>query len=637
MNISKFLVESSRNKITIDINLGWLLFYLYYLYYGYFGSISFSNDYYINKPFLSLSISLLTIISQVLIGIAAHKYSIFFTQRINISWKQIYIFLTLLLIHLTLTWTRLNLSLFGDELLYSQLSHLHAIQAIQILYNNFSFIGSIKAKSLIQTISFLLIISQVLFIYGSSKLPWLYRILIVTSSILIYKLIYAKFGGYLSPHPPLLQLPSLIFGALLGISNFSIRISYLIPYVLFVSIIFFKLKKTLNVFNTFTCVLAISTLPIALNMSTEIENSNWAFYAFTIYLLLDLISLDTNLKFDINLISIFTMFRQTTIFAFIPISLKAINKKNNISWTVDTFIYLIPMILFLNFFIFTTINGSAAIESIELIKPIDKINAIKEVFTTNIIYENINQSLDFWWTAFFPFSFIRKNSSKKYRINISWLIFFLSLVLVFHLIKPDLWGSTKYQLEYFVPFCITGFIRFIFILIDLFKKESRILIGIISVALIVANMSSHKSFIYRHHSLLKNEEFNKSYVQTISNGFASIPYPFDQAYEFIKKNNYGGKTYIAGPTYGIFTDIINNLSINEVISSLNIIKEYESGEPISYADIKLLTKNRELKVILVPSSVANQNEILKFPGWLSKAKFHDNRYSTSITIFTRDP
>ena len=634
LKTNNIFVKTYRDGIKISLNIGWLLFYLHYLCYGYFGALSFSQDYYSRRPILSIAITSFIFISQIILGLAAHKYTNFFTQKIKINWNHICIFLIILVFNIALTWERLSLNLFSDEIANSQFAHLHAIEISRIIYEKFPLFGSLKAKSLIQGVSLVLLISQLSFIYLSSRLHLIYRIFTVSFIILIFKLIYLHFGGYLSPQPPLHQLSPFIFGSFFGLSDFPLRLSYTFPYVLGMSIIFFKLKTILNTFNTFTCVLAINTLPIALNMSTEIISSLWAYLAFSIYLIFYSIDIESKEKLNIYLISIFTMFRQTAIFTFIPIFLKSFQDKRNIPPIKEILIYLIPIILFLNYFIFAIINGSAAIEDLDSVKPLERINVIKQIFTTNITFNFISQSVDFWWIIFFPFAFIKKNTRNRYGINNNHLIFFFFLLLFFHSIKPIYWYYSKYRFEYFVPFCVAGFIRFVMILINLFKAKSNLWIGILSVVLILANLSSHKSYIYRHNLIFRTDQIERNNKFFVEKSFASYPLPLEQAYEFIKNNDYAGKTYILGPTYGVFSDIIHGLSIQEVNNALSIFKSYEYQKLNSYNDLNFITQNNDIKAILVPS--INNNEGLEFSGWLRKAKFYDKRYSSSITIYTRE-
>ena len=85
---------------------------------------------------------------------------------------------------------------------------------------------------------------------------------------------------------------------------------------------------------------------------------------------------------------------------------------------------------------------------------------------------------------------------------------------------------------------------------------------------------------------------------------------------------------------GVFSDIIHGLSIQEVNNALNIFKSYEYQKLNSYNDLNFITQNNDIKAILVPS--ISTNDGLEFSGWLRKAKFYDKRYSSSITIFTRE-
>ena len=93
-----------------------------------------------------------------------------------------------------------------------------------------------------------------------------FQIILIILIVFFLVLIFSN-GGNPFPHPPFVGLSSFISTALVGLSDFSLKFAHF--YILvFIILLFFKLKKKLNPFLSFIIVISLFTLPGTLYLST---------------------------------------------------------------------------------------------------------------------------------------------------------------------------------------------------------------------------------------------------------------------------------------------------------------------------------------------------------------------------------
>ena len=144
-------------------------------------------------------------------------------------------------------------------------------------------------------------------IYFTSRIPWIYRIYVISTLLKLSKLLYLFRWLYLCKSSYKVSI-SFLFWNYFRINNYSFRLAYLISYVTFISILFFRLKNIFNNLNSFLVILSISTIPIYFNASTILEKSLWGFIAITLYLFVTTFEKKFNLKNNLFQSSIFFLF-----------------------------------------------------------------------------------------------------------------------------------------------------------------------------------------------------------------------------------------------------------------------------------------------------------------------------------------
>ena len=172
-------------------------------------------------------------------------------------------------------------------------------------------------------------------------------------------------------HPPLNHIFTTGFISLLGLGHFVVRISYLIPFWIFLIFLYKMISRHLSENISLLFILSVSTIPILALASSTPDHSIWSTLIF-IYLLCYLYLNDKiDYKFCILIISIGILFRISIFSAFflVGVSFVAsfINKKSEFLKEIENLIFkeriFIFILLFLPLFL-VSILGTPAYEGI---------------------------------------------------------------------------------------------------------------------------------------------------------------------------------------------------------------------------------------------------------------------------------
>jgi hypothetical protein len=114
---------------------------------------------------------------------------------------------------------------------------------------------------------------------------------------------------------------------------------------------------------------------------------------------------------------------------------------------------------------------------------------------------------------------------------------------------------------------------------------------------------------------------------------SEFPYEYSQAFMAAKENGYAGKIFVAGSTYGVFGEVLNNFTVLE-IKSENAI--YEK----THADFSAenINKNNKIQLVLI-SDFAGGDKLkddLENLGWKKWKEFKNNEYGSTIFGLIRD-
>ena len=201
----------------------------------------------------------------------------FYSFSFEIKKSEIFIYLSFLAILTLLSFGLLGLSLSGDEIVYSQTGVIHGLEIARILSETTSFFDEIGFKYLVQLFSLLSLIALLVIIFFSIKINSnRNRIFLFIFLLLVTRILVSLLGGNTYAHPPLSSLFPLIFGSLFGINDLTFKLSYFIPYSIFIFILYRELYRRLDAISSFLLCLAFSTIPILLSLGSVVEQSLWS-------------------------------------------------------------------------------------------------------------------------------------------------------------------------------------------------------------------------------------------------------------------------------------------------------------------------------------------------------------------------
>lgn len=512
---------------------------------------------------------------------------------INFKIKEIIFFIFLLLGLFIILSKELNLPLFSDEIATTRRASRTAFFASFLFLDlfNINFLKEIPLKYIIHLLSFIQILFIIWIIFILKNKNTLGFIFVLMINLILRFIIKDSVH-----HPPLNHIFTTGFISLFGLSHFVVRISYLIPFWIFLIFLYKMISRHLSENISLFFILSISTMPILALASSIPDHSIWSTIIF-IYLLCYLYLNDKiDYKFCILIISIGILFRISIFSAFVLVGVSFIasylNKKSEFLKEIKYLIFkekvFIFILLFLPLFL-VSILGTPAYEGIN---NSDSFELFYKAVKSKIILYSIIKQIPPWY---YPFLFLIFFTKKR----IEFLIFFIINLLIYFSIQEGLWGNAKYVLEYAIPFLILGHLILIKIL---YLKKKIILINLLSLLFLFLNLNeiikfpkSRISFdeMYEngYEKIFKSDDKNTKY-------FLTLPYRYDDAFEYIKKINAKEKTLFFGTTYGFYPEILENYNFKELIKLINLKNEFDSLNNSNYSlsnKILNVEKNKTFK------------------------------------------
>ena len=401
-------------------------------------------------------------------------------------------------------------------------------------------------------------------------------------------------------HPPLNHIFSTTFISFFGLNHIVVRMSYLIPFWIFLICLFKLVREVLDEKSSMAFTLSVSTFPLLLIASVIPDHSIWSCLIFTYLLFYIVLKKNIDYRFCILIISIGILFRISVFSAFLLIGLCFIgdflNKKFLI---IDKILFLIKVqkipLIFLIFLplLLVSILGTPAFEGVD---NVNSFNYFFEAIKSKIIIYSLIKQIPPWYYFFIIFVLF---SGRKIAI----LCFFIFNLIIYFSVSPDIWGLAKYVLEYGIPFFLIGHFIFTKYLID---KKKIFLVYIINIGIIFFNINDIYKFpksnissdlIYETGLFTpgKNKDKNTKYV-------FKIPYNYDKAFDYIAENNAKKNTLLLGTTYGFLPQIFENYNYYELINVINLGNDFDKIVNTDYSlskKITTLNETNKLKKIFI--------------------------------------
>ncbi len=486
--------------------------------------------------------------------------------------KEILFFLFLLIFLILISFSELKLPLFIDELAYTRRAIRTAYFSSFLISSIFDYeiLKSVPLKFIIQIVSIIQIIFIICIFYlikNKSNLVTLFVILFIN---FIFRLIL-KDGIH---HPPLNHFFSSAFISFFGLSHISIRMAYLIPFWFFLISIYTLAKETLGNKITASFLLSLSTFPLLIISSVSPDHSIWSCLLFTYLLIYLSTKKNIDYRFCVLLISVGILFRISIFSSFLLIGLclinDLINKKFLIKQKLKFLIFeqKIPLITFVFLpLLIISLLGTPAYEGVE------NVNAIQyfyQAIKSKVIINSLIKQIPFWYYIFIIIVLI-----SPYKIPI--LIFFIFNLLIYFSVDPDLWGQSKYVLEYGVPFIVLGH----FLLNKyLISKKLIMIIYLINLSIFFSNIYEIANFpksnissdlIYEKGLFSFNKDRDKKTKYILK-----IPYKYDEAFDYVSKKDAKKNTLFLGTTYGFLPYIIEDYNYLEIIETIKLRNDFDS-------------------------------------------------------------
>ncbi len=354
---------------------------------------------------------------------------------------EIIFFTSLLFALIVFSYSELITPLFGDEIAptrrATRTAYFSSIIFLDII--NSDYLKSIAIKHIIQILNILQIISIFVIFYLFKKKSNITSLIILLVITFFLRLII-KDGVH---HPPLNHFFSTTFISIFGLNHFTVRISYLIPFWIFLILLYKLIKEQFDKKFSTIFVLSVASFPILLIGSTTPDHSLWSSIVFTYLLFYVTIKKEIDYKLCILIISIAILFRITIFTGFVLIGLcflrDCFNKKflffekilqlfkNDKIYVI--FLVFIPLL-------FVSSGGTPAFEGLDNVNPI---SYFVEALKSKIIFYSIIKQIPEWYYLFLIFFFLSKR-------NFEIFIFFIFNLIIYFSIDANLWGLAKYVL-----------------------------------------------------------------------------------------------------------------------------------------------------------------------------------------------
>ena len=437
-----------------------------------------------------------------------------------------------------------------------------------------NILKEIPIKYIVQFVNLLQIIFLFLiFRFYKNKNSLTYLILVISISLVLR--LYLKDGVH---HPPLNHIFSSFFTSFFTLNHFTVRLSYLVPFFIYLVCIFSEIRKVLDLKTATFFILSVATFPFTLIAFVTPDHSIWSSLIFTYLLFYIFINKEIDYRFCVLIISLGILFRITIFSAFILISVVFIKDFLNNKFKLkeklnDLFIkqkIYLPVLLFIPLLFLSSYTTEEiklpAFNGLNNVNPI--INLIDALKSKIIIYSLIKQ-IPIWYYFFIFFIFLTKN-------KIEIIVFFLFNLVIYFSIDKGLWGNAKYVLEYGVPFFIFG--HFVFTKF-LYNKKQYVLISIINIIIIFLNIVDVYKFPSNRLDL--DEIINKGSSSILNSKdkktkyFLKPVYNYDQAYEYLKLKNKETNVLFLGTTYGFLPQTLEGFSFKGLYDTAILYKRYE--------------------------------------------------------------
>ena len=582
-----------NKKIVVSLNWAYIMAFVFFWSYGYQGAIG------IKSPLFQLGFSIyLIVILAYFLFLGASKKELI-TSKLTFLIKDVLVLVVMFVFWSTIAFDKLNQSIVSDQLYYGLEAMKHELFSIQI-FSKFVNIENVVFKDAIYLLDILIIMSVAFFIFLSRFIKFNLTSASILICLVLLILRYVTIilgGGGMNPHPPFQLFPIWLSTSIFSLSDLTLRFAQYIGLIGCSFMIYLTSIKRLGNINSFFVAIALCAIPLLIHVATLVEASIWTSILW-ILLLIQIPSInERNSTYWFGLtsvISIFVLLRVTSFLAF-PIILIYLMKYNWPLFLKDkkAFVHLTsPFLICLPFLAISIIigtPGSTGAVATFINNDYSIFNHFAYVISSGALMKIVLSTMNASWLLLLLGIFIKLKNEKNYLFHRLLIILFLIIAIeMFFSIKPELWGTDHYKVEYLVPFLILGG-YLIFSKIQEISKQ-KILIPLLSSLMIFFGVVGFQGYPNNIPNITEEKIFER-YTEKI--------YDYKSALIAAKEAGLAKNTLIVGVTYSVLPQILYGYSIKEVEKSYELVKKHLHGEDWTSADPELVNNEPEVKLVLI--------------------------------------
>jgi hypothetical protein len=537
---------------------------------------------------------------------------------------------SLLLFLVLFNWENLNASLVSDHIYHAQEALRNFLMLAERYCNqNLPYCSTVPFATVVNFYSrnFAGILFVILFLLTQAQR----RIFLAIASVVTFYILLQFFkheqiqSGDI--HPPLRLAPLWIASTLWGIKILTFRIVGIVAVFVFAifSMDFFSRSKGL--LNSFLVVTVISTIPILQHVAYIVEPSLWTTLSWTGLLLFISFGEKNSNNFSIwfFILSIASLMRVSAFVAIIPLGLYWIKfsyERFGIRFLAhkDFYIPMLPILAMLPFTVRSILYGTPATEG-EASKLTLLLLSVNSLLPVKVAYYSIMLP----WIAFFPIGFISRGEDKLVKFLIK-CIFFILAYIVFYSIRDALWGLSRYQAEFILPFVIVGILNFVFYI----KEKSKHLFYFALFILFSWNIWVSAKF--QSYTDLQETSIFTGLRDGRSAGVSEIVYDTRSALISVRDRGLLSATYLDGITYGHFPQLM-------VWANFSELQEIKAmGNPWGGLKMEEVHANQKIKAVILSDWEPNRNKLQKLISfnWKLVETFENQKYKTKTYLLIRN-
>jgi hypothetical protein len=501
----------------------------------------------------------------------------------------------------------------GDAFYYAGQSRQHDLAILKAL--DFKSDAPVKNLIYFTGISLLGFLLFAQYCIGKIKFNFITKSILVLTFLFIIRFITINSGILASHHPPLQLLPLFISTSILGFSDFTLRLPQVIGLAGLNAWLYLFLVRKINCLSAILVSTALCTMPLVLHVATLVESSIWNFIAGTICLVVILSNKKiSNHQFFVvmTIASLAALLRAPAflISVFLCAFLISLNYRNLQSNYKKILIIILPISIYLPFILRSLIFGTTARyvpgESIEIPNEHSTIFRIIYAIEEGVILNTLTYSISFLMLCLIAGNFLKLQNSQHYFLrNLFFLLYFVFGIFLFFTIRPVLWGTDRYKIEYVFQFIVSGGVLIAIFLV------SRGLKGIV-----VAIFGYILCFnIYSFYLPLPPQPEKFSKYQSVFKFQTEKVYDYRTALEVAKEKGLASNTLYISDTYGIFPQVLAGYNLDEIYAANRLMQLpiYESGS--SAINPQLVNRFPEIQLVLLDDHHANIIQEFLELGW----------------------